>query len=198
MSDLFGNLDVLKILGYGLSGLSLLLMMMGYNLLKKVIQAKDPKPAVISLVKFYLAGTVIVLIVVGLFSIPIAGKNSDLRKDNTELSNIAGTLVLTQEVHDKFDDILENTDPDKARKEVGELKALSDSLAVKAAGADADLAENSRSLKRDIDKFAMSVEHTPPGTNPAAHKAEAARIQKQLNSSLTIPIRKSVFLRRTQ
>jgi hypothetical protein len=198
MSELFGNLDVLKILGYGLSGLSLLLMMMGYNLLKQVIQAKDPKPAVISLVKFYLAGTVIVLIIVGLFSIPIAGRNSELKNDNTKLSNIAGTLVLSQEVHDKFDDILQSTDTATTRKKIGELKVLSDSLAVTAAGADPGLAESSNSLKGRIDLFASRVEHGAAGTNPAANRAEAASIQKELSRSVITPIRKSVMVRRPQ
>ena len=93
MASIFGNWNVVQILGVGLSGLTLLLMVLAYQLLNKVIADPNPNKAKVSLVKWYMGVTIGVLIIVGIFSIPILSKNKDLSSENQGLDKTVKKLV---------------------------------------------------------------------------------------------------------
>jgi hypothetical protein len=91
-----------NILGYGLTGLCLLLMILSYMTLNKVISTGNTSRSVISLVKFYFALTLICLIIVGVFSLWLAPRNTELQTEviekKAQISQTTDTLKVLKSV----------------------------------------------------------------------------------------------------
>jgi hypothetical protein len=122
---LFENFDLLKILGYGLSGLSLLLMTLSYRLLHTLISLPNPNKNVLGLVKVYLFINLVVVIIVGVFSIPLAAKNTDLNKQVTQLDEENKEIKTTSNQIIKINEIQSNlTAADSSKNNLEKTKSL--------------------------------------------------------------------------
>lgn len=130
MEDFFGNIDIIKVLGFGLSGLSLLLMMLAYGLLRKVIATNNANQGVLSLIKLYMITTLVVIIIVGVFSFPIAQANRQLANDNASLGKQNQAWIYADNVKSEFDSIRQSKDPEKIKQHLKRVETISDSLSV--------------------------------------------------------------------
>ncbi|MCL9804552.1 hypothetical protein NAT51_03405 [Flavobacterium amniphilum] len=123
--SIFENFDLLKILGYGLSGLSLLLMTLSYRLLHTLISLPNPNKNVLSLVRVYLFINLIVVVIVGVFSIPLAAKNTDLNKQVTQLDEENKEIKTTSSQIIKVNEIQNNlTAADSSKTNADKAKSL--------------------------------------------------------------------------
>ena len=95
---MFENLDVLKILGYGISGFSFLLVLLTFFLLRAE-QNKDqePRPLIIKMIWRFMLMTIFMVILNGFISLPLFNQNIKLQESVTELSN-SNTEEITNEM----------------------------------------------------------------------------------------------------
>ncbi len=182
MGDLFSNIDVIKALGYGLSGLSLLLMILAYGLLRKLINMKNPNKGILSLVKFYIAATLATILIVGIFSIPVFNNNSDL-------TNQKNAMAISAKINNEFQTIKNSSDPAEAQRHITNITKLSDSLS-------AILPKIDPQLKTDTSKLNIEFRNIGKKMNPdinlpskpeidiAKLKDNAAGVQEKLNNSI--------------
>ena len=110
---MFENLDVLKILGYGISGFSFLLVLLTFFLLRAE-QNKDqePRPLIIKMIWRFMLMTIFMVILNGFISLPLFNQNIKLQESVTELSN-SNNEEITKEIAqntNKIEDIIENED----------------------------------------------------------------------------------------
>ena len=113
---MFQNLDVLKILGYGLSGFSFLLVLLTFFLLRAE-QNKDqePRPLIIKMIWRFMLMTVFMVILNGFITLPLFNQNNKLQESVTELSNSNNeeiTKEITQNSNQIEDLIQTNTNED--------------------------------------------------------------------------------------
>ena len=168
--SIFDNLDVIKILGIGLSGLSLLLMVLAYRLLQKLIDKPDPNPQVFSLVKLFLGSNIIVLIVVGAFSIPIASKNTDLNKqvvklgqDKQHIANQADQIIAANELKEKLAAVDTSKNIHQATASLKQAKLAADSFKIfVAVNGTAEMKEQANIIVTQLEEI------TQPDRNPAS------------------------------
>lgn len=95
---MFENLDVIKILGYGISGFSFLLVLLTFFLLRAE-QNKDqePRPLIIKMIWRFMLMTIFMVILNGFISLPLFNQNIKLQESVTELSN-SNTEEITNEI----------------------------------------------------------------------------------------------------
>lgn len=150
MDTIFANIDIPKVLGYGLSGLSLLLMVLAYGLLRKVVATHHPDKGVISLTKFYVLMTFLVIIAVGGFSIPIAKRNSDLGNDNERLNKQSKAFILAGTIRAETDSMQQTSNPEQIRHHLASIRINSDSLTALLPSIDPNFREDSASLRNEL------------------------------------------------
>ena len=110
---MFDNLDVLKILGYGISGFSFLLVLLTFFLLRAE-QNKDqePRPLIIKMIWRFMLMTIFMVILNGFISLPLFNQNTKLQESVTVLSNTNNeemTKEITQNSNEIEDLIQTNT-----------------------------------------------------------------------------------------
>jgi hypothetical protein len=89
------NLDVLKILGYGLSGLGFLLMYLAYRLLDKLSDKEKPSQSIISSINRFIVICLLMTIVVGSFTYMTRDfKNTELAAKDTTIQNKTAALKV--------------------------------------------------------------------------------------------------------
>lgn len=110
---MFDNLDVLKILGYGISGFSFLLVLLTFFLLRAE-QNKDqePRPLIIKMIWRFMLMTIFMVILNSFISLPLFNQNTKLQESVTVLSNTNNeemTKEITQNSNEIEDLIQTNT-----------------------------------------------------------------------------------------
>lgn len=193
MTNYFGGLDVIKILGYGLSGLSLLLMILAFGLLQKIIKIRHPDPSVLSLVKYFLSITVLVLIVVGVFSIPILSRDNALTSDNDQLTTKTKVLLLAEELHSKLDDIQQTTDQHEIQTKSVDVKNLFDSLKLITAKRDSTISLDDSNFSTQIESLSTLSLNPQSVTSIQTIKEHANHLQKSARDIYINPIKKSMM-----
>jgi hypothetical protein len=89
------NLDVVKILGYGLSGLGFLLMYLAYRLLDKLSNQANPSQLIISAINRYVVICLTMTIVVGVFTyITKDYKSDELAAQDTSIQNKTAAIQV--------------------------------------------------------------------------------------------------------
>ena len=158
-------MNVVQILSVGLSGLALLLMILAYRLLNNVVANPNPTISAISLVKFYLGMTVAVLVIVGLFSLPLIGKNQslttekevlstnikELAKDTTKLQVDKKVLTAINGVNEHLDTISKSTSAAEVKEQLNKIKGITDQLPKTTETSDPAVQNVVVNLKKNID-----------------------------------------------
>ncbi|MDX2305012.1 MAG: hypothetical protein NW226_19530 [Microscillaceae bacterium] len=80
------NFDVIKVLGYGLSGLSFLLIFMTFSLIRSEQNRPKPRREILGTIRMFMLLVLLCVIVVGIFSIPTLRDNDLLKSNNDALS----------------------------------------------------------------------------------------------------------------
>ncbi|WP_130733936.1 hypothetical protein [Flavobacterium sp. J27] len=102
---MFENLDVLKILGYGMTGFSFLLVLLTFFLLRAE-QNKDqePRPLIIKMIWRFMLMTVFMVVLNGFISLPLFNQNLKLQESVTQLSN-GNNEEITKEIAQNTNDL---------------------------------------------------------------------------------------------
>lgn len=102
---MFENLDVLKILGYGMTGFSFLLVLLTFFLLRaEQKREQEPRPLIIKMIWRFMLMTVFMVLVNGFISLPLFNQNAKLHESVTQLSNNS-TEEITKEIAQNADEI---------------------------------------------------------------------------------------------
>lgn len=195
MENIFANIDIPKVLGYGLSGLSLLLMILAYGLLRKAIAMHHPDKGVLSLIKFYVVMTLLVIIAVGGFSIPIAKRNSDLGNDNERLNKQSKAFVLADNIRAETDSIRESSNTDQIRHHLSAIRLASDSLTALLPSIDPSFREDSVSLRNELrmsENNFNNLVSSDPSNAAARFQPHAALLHTNLNAIVIQSLKKYV------
>src|SRR5437588_2492063 len=84
-------MDIIKILGFGLSGLCFLLFVLSFRLISQEQQHEQPRKALVQLIYVFMLLTLISTVTVGWFGI-VQNKNSVLASKNDSLSAAQANL----------------------------------------------------------------------------------------------------------
>jgi hypothetical protein len=109
------NFDVIKILGYGASGLSFLLMFLAYNIIQKEQRIKKPRQEILNVVYVYMFFTLLNIGVVGFLGLPALSDNSRLQNVNSSLKtekNKISSLYEIQKNNNAIEDNIQNLSSD--------------------------------------------------------------------------------------
>ncbi|WP_445457860.1 hypothetical protein [Flavobacterium sp. HNIBRBA15423] len=125
---MFENLDVLKILGYGISGFSFLLVLLTFFLLRAE-QNKDqePRPLIIKMIWRFMLMTIFMVILNGFISLPLFNQNIKLQESVTELSNSSNTEITneiaqnTNQIEEIIGNEKDSKNQDSLRKEMQDV-----------------------------------------------------------------------------
>lgn len=102
---MFENLDVLKILGYGMSGFSFLLVLLTFFLLRaEQKREQEPRPLIIKMIWRFMLMTIFMVLVNGFISLPLFNQNAKLHESVTQLSN-NNNEEITNEIAQNADEI---------------------------------------------------------------------------------------------
>lgn len=116
--------SVVKILGYGLTGLSFLLVLMAYSLMRKEQEQPQPRYLIVKTIWIYMALCLTMSIVVGtftLFNTKLEAKNSIIQSQSNKLAS-NNTL---DSVNIQIDETLNS---ENLLKEASELAALENTV----------------------------------------------------------------------
>jgi hypothetical protein len=92
-----GNLDVVKILGVGLSGFGFLLMYLAYRLIGRMISQQNPNSSVLAVVNRYMLVSFVMTVTVGVFTyITTAYKNNQLVTQSKQLDDQAKVITANK------------------------------------------------------------------------------------------------------
>lgn len=88
-----GNIDIIKILGVGLSGFGFLLMFLAYKLLNKIITARSTNPLIHKSINRYMLVCFVMTVTIGVFTFisteykkeTIASQNEQIKTDETTI-----------------------------------------------------------------------------------------------------------------
>ncbi len=189
------SLDVVKILGYGLSGFAFLLVFLAFMLLRKEQDKPEPRKMIIQTIQMFMGLCLVLSIAVGVISIPISRNNSRLQQVLQD-----GTVIASQS--------------EKAEKSANDLatRVLSNNLsALDISKSEKDIAarldsidemvsenrpEDAASLQA-VDKLKASVQSDfiklkTPNQNEDTLKAAALRIQLSTRQAKTLALPKSI------
>lgn len=110
---MFKNLDVIKILGYGISGFSFLLVLLTFLLLRaEQNKDREPRPLIITMIWRFMLMTIFMVILNGFISLPLFNRNVELQESVTQLSNKNNFEIVKglDENNDKIDQIINVND----------------------------------------------------------------------------------------
>ncbi|MCU0443673.1 MAG: hypothetical protein MUE85_02060 [Microscillaceae bacterium] len=102
------SFDVIKILGYGASGLSFLLMFLAYNIIQKEQRVKKPRKEILNVVYVYMFFTLLNIGVVGFLGLPALSDNSRLQGVNEVLKTEKNKLTSLYEIQKNNSTIEDN------------------------------------------------------------------------------------------
>ncbi|VXC33929.1 conserved hypothetical protein [Flavobacterium sp. 9AF] len=123
---MFENLDVLKILGYGMTGFSFLLVLLTFFLLRaEQNKTQQPRPLIIKMIWRFMLMTIFMVVLNGFISLPLFNQNMRLQKSVTQLSN-SNNEEITKEITqntDEIEDLITNskTNEDSIRNAMQEI-----------------------------------------------------------------------------
>jgi len=202
---MFQNIDILKILGIGLSGFCFLLVLLTFFLLRAEQKREaDPRPLIITMIWRFMIMVTFLVIVVGLISLPVFSDNNrketqiaetheQIQKQDSTIKvivteNINENTAAIKENQEAIDELVNTGQGDFDKKETDRiikdqrLKLQKISVNLKATNADAADVKKIDSIKNDIlDKYKIIA-------NPDLDKAEKQKANtaiKLLNDSIS-------------
>jgi len=156
--------------------LTLLLMVLAYRLLNKVINLPNPNMAIISLIKWYMGITVLVLLVVGLFTFPVLNNNNDLSKSNE-------VLVKSSELNAHIDTLKQSKDISNQSEQLKIIKDISDELITKVEKTNPELKSQVLSFNNEVDSLITIADNKAKRNDTSDFKTNTDFISNQLKVS---------------
>lgn len=113
-----GNIDIIKILGVGLSGFGFLLMFLAYKLLNKIITARSTNPLIHKSINQYMLVCFIMTVTVGVFTfISTEYKKDQIKKDETTIDLLIASNRNSSIADSVVNSPTNNNDPGTAKKD---------------------------------------------------------------------------------
>jgi hypothetical protein len=126
--DALANLDVLKILGYGLSGLGFLLMYLAYRLLNKLSDKENPSKLIISSINRFIVICLLMTIVVGVFTYFDRDYKTTELANKTDAYNVLSASKKISDLTDSIKYYASSPDNNKKTNFVKEQAKVLDTL----------------------------------------------------------------------
>ncbi len=177
------SFDVVKILGYGLSGFAFLLVFLAFMLLRKEQDKPEPRKLIIQTIQMFMGLCLILSLAVGIISVPISSNNSQLQGYIQDGSKISSTGNMAEKTADKLVSNVSSMDPngtlisDAEKSIIGNFE---DAKTVIAENRPDDTVSINTVNKTSAMVHADFVKLKRPNQHPDTIKAAASRIQ--LNS----------------
>ena len=122
------NLDIYKILGYGISGFAIILSILAYNLLKSEQNRKGQvRPEMLKSIRQFLFSNIGLVVIVGGLSLPVFNKNKELKQTNENLeigksSSDSLLLVMIKNKLEQLESQNHNIESEVPKEIVSEVK----------------------------------------------------------------------------
>ena len=160
-------MDPVKILGFGLSGLTFLLFLFSFRLISQE-QKRDaqPRKGIIQLILVFMLLTFISTIIVGWFGIvqntnqKLIIKNDSLYQKNMELFQLYNNYLHSQT--EKQIDSIDVKNKKELEEKIENIKANTDSLYQAISLVDPEKADSLRANIKQMDSLVIAIKHTPP------------------------------------
>jgi hypothetical protein len=159
-------MDIVKILGLGLSGLTFLLFAFSFRLIsQEQKRAGQPRKGILQMILVFMLLTFISTIVVGWFGIvqstnqQLISTNDSLYRQNIELLNTY-TNYINAQTKKQIDSLISN-DKQELMKQVSAIQANTDSLYQAISTADPQKADSLKQNKIKIDSIVIAIRQTP-------------------------------------
>lgn len=168
--NLFEGLDVLKILGYGLSGFAFLLMFFTFLLLRQIINKQGNTPKMIfKLIWAFMAMSFVMTIVIGVFTFLVTDYKQNVLAQNEKTIHDQESNIEVFKTDQKRDSLLSSAiannafnDAEKFKKVDEQQQKILDSLSTKVNNSDA-----SPEAKQQFNDLSDSLRVVSSGlTNP--------------------------------
>ncbi len=91
MENIF-NLDFARIISYGLSGISVIFSFFAVYLLKKEQEQPKPRPVFLKAIQKFILSTIVMAVIIGIFSLPVLSRNQDLKAAVNMAEEIQGSF----------------------------------------------------------------------------------------------------------
>lgn len=135
MESFATNLDVVKILSYGASGLSFLLMFLAYNIIRKEQDRRNPRQKILNTVYVYMLFTLLNMVVVGVVGVPtlrdnqlLSEKTTALKLENYKVNSLYEIQRSTQELEQNADNLPPDSIARTLERNAQKLDTLSKAL----------------------------------------------------------------------
>ena len=159
-------MDIVKILGLGLSGLTFLLFAFSFRLIsQEQKRAGQPRNGILLMILVFMLLAFISTIIVGWFGIvqntnrQLMARNDSLYKQNIVLLNAYTNYINAQTK--KQIDSLSPTNKQELMKQISDIQANTDSLYNAISTADPEKADSLKQNKIKIDSLVIAIKQTP-------------------------------------
>jgi len=126
------NLDIVKILGVGISGFGFLLMFLAYRLINDWAKNPNPNPMVLKAIKWYMSICFVMTITVGVFTFISSSYKTKIIEDQVseiETKSDALNILTASQINDQLvDSMIRNSSNEDVALVINEQKPVLDSL----------------------------------------------------------------------
>lgn len=147
-------MDVVSILGYGLSGLVFLLTLFTYNLIKKEQERDVPRSPILKTIGAFMLLNLISSVIVGLIGIPYISENDKIEKENYALNAEKNLYSSSTEIDLNTDKMEDQKNIDSliyyADLNLHELDTITDNIEILSADKQDEIKENTESIKKNL------------------------------------------------
>lgn len=190
------SFDVVKILGYGLSGFAFLLVFLAFMLLRKEQDKPEPRKLIIQTIQMFMGLCLVLCIAVGVISIPISSNNSQLQQVLHNGTVIANQSDQAEKSANQLASLVTNnnvnaSDINKSEKEINSRLNSIDNMVSESRPDDAVSKKTVVAIKLALhDDFAkLKI----PNQNQDTLKAAAMRIQAYTRQAKSVAIPKTIM-----
>ncbi|MBK7812040.1 MAG: hypothetical protein IPO62_17165 [Saprospiraceae bacterium] len=126
------NLDIVKILGVGISGFGFLLMFLAYRLINDWAKNPNPNPVVLKAIKWYMSICFVMTITVGVFTFISSSYKTKIIEDQAiaiETKSDALNILTASQINDQLvDSMIRNSSNEDVALVINEQKPVLDTL----------------------------------------------------------------------
>lgn len=126
------NLDIVKILGVGISGFGFLLMFLAYRLINDWAKNPNPNPMVLKAIKWYMSICFIMTVTVGIFTFISSSYKNNIIENQAiaiETKSDALNILTASQINDQLvDSLIRNSSTADVAAVINEQKPVLDTL----------------------------------------------------------------------
>lgn len=169
--------DIAKILSYGLSGLSFLLIFMTYNLIAKEQRRRTPRKEILGTIRLFMGLVLLCITIVGFFGVPTLSDNIALKRHNDTLkveNYKINSLYEIKEDYELLEENAQNLSTDSVANIIEKNTQRLDTLSKTISGVAPQQQKEIDELKQELSEKAEALRNSSENTG----RQEVRRIVK--------------------